>query len=161
MPASACPDTGAVVPTNLSVLLITSTPLDHIRRNGEWSFRDTLLSRRLPHPLRVYFDYRGRRKLPPPAVPNVTWVNLTAVQPWAQAVVDVGSPAKAALQLAYRNASASACFVGLGSGHAATCRDIFTVLKVAALYDAVLRPSPPDAVLWLDSLPRWGSIPQL
>ena len=84
MPASACPDTGAIVPTNLSVLLITSTPLDHIRRNGEWSFRDTLLSRRLPHPLRVYFDYRGRRTLPPPSVPNVTWVNLTAVQPWAQ-----------------------------------------------------------------------------
>ena len=125
-------------------LAITSTPLEHLQRFSVSTFELTLLwsERPLQLPLRIYYD--GSRESPP-ARPGVTWVNLTAAQPWAYAVL-TRAKSTSALRQAYSQGRLQ-CVVPMGTR---LCRDIFTVLKVAALFDAVQRVPTPSALLWLD-----------
>ena len=129
---------------------ITSSPLGHLLRKRFTGFTDTLLweKRPLPLPLRIYIDggsgSAAAELARSVAGRNVSFINLEEVQPWAPAVLARGWAKDSPLQRAYTRETLE-CLVW----HGARCRDIVTVLKVGALYDAVMR-SPFASILWLD-----------
>ena len=132
----------------------TSAPIGHVLRLRQNDFRDTLLwgERPLHLALEIYYDgateqsLAGLRQLDVAAnwTKNVSWIDLARWQPWALQAVADGLPKDSVLQRASRRKSLE-CLVW-NNGR---CRDVMTVLKVGALYDAALRRSL-ESVLWLD-----------
>ena len=107
--------------------------------------------RPLQLPLRAYHDGEGQ----PPPLSNVIWVSLAESQPWAITLLETATrDGSRQLQEEY-NASSKAggldCLVWVEFGRGGKlCKDVFTVLKVAALYDAVVQQPTSVHVLWLD-----------
>ena len=104
----------------------------------------------------AYFD--GDDGVRPPRRDNVTWVNISHVQPWAAAYIEANFSSKDAsetsrTQQAYRTGRFQPCVVPVPKSDDSKplCRDTQTILKVAAMYDAVMRPIARRHVVWLDS----------
>jgi len=139
----------------MDALAITSIPLPHLKLMVAQDYAHSILDPRRPLaiPLRVYYDGEGRR----PLFTNVSWVSLAEVQPWALTVLNQGTAPRSPLQRRYDGGVSAAggleCLVELEVGAMRLCKDIYTVLKVAAIYDAVHRPVS-QHVLWLD-LDTW------
>lgn len=106
----------------------------------------------------AYFD--GDDGVSPPQRDNVTWVNISHVQPWAAAYIKANLSSRDAsvaspTQQAYRSGVFQPCVVPVrqknNSKAGNLCRDPQTILKVAAMFDAVMRPIARRHILWLDS----------
>lgn len=150
-------------------LAVTSVFLPHLHRAawGGTPYASTLFSRTLPLPLRAYYDGVQHPRDSGPNFPNITWVRLDAVQPWATAFARSHSLPTSPLQLAYRRRRLKCIVVASGASatggdgaHSSTaassatearapCKDVMTVFKVASLYDAAVRRLAPF-LLWCD-----------
>ena len=151
---------------------ITSVWLPHLAALAP-DFADTVFSRPLKLPLVAYYNGVGRL----PRVDSesqVSWVNLSVVQPWAEQAAralpsawltqrewNLLPPCSGTARI--QKEGAFCCWAHTGDGLAnRACHDERTVYKVAAIYDAVLQsPSANESataasfVLWLDLDTFW------
>ena len=149
-PTGAAPD--------LHALAVTSIYLPQLR---VCQLRDgcalSLFARPLQLPLRAYYDGEGQ---PPAQTPGVTWVSLDSAVPWAGQFVAGSRGRDTPTQLAYRRKQLK-CVVRDSFNRTGVCLDVMTILKTAAIFDALLgepkRAGAEDAprplaryIVWLD-----------
>ena len=154
----------------VDALAVSSVPLRHLASYHDYHGSLLWRERPLALPLLMYYDGTGRR----PAFTNVTWIDVERAQPWSTAFIEWAWGSTSPLQQIYRAANESRripCVVwGRVTGTEASrcqgsspppqcqrCQDVFTVFKVAALYDAA-RNHPASRLLWLD-LDTWFQRP--
>ena len=164
--------------TGASWQAITSLNLPVVTLHLRARNKGFILNHPIPIPLDAYFDaFDGEGTLP--ELPNVRYVNLTEVQPWAHNYIAANMSRGSTTQQAYSiNGSSTGyrfkeCWSTApasvpmkqwptGPQKASSCRgpncrrtdgwcnDMILIFKVAAFYDAVTRTAA-RRLLWLDS----------
>lgn len=133
-------------PPSVSALAITSIHLPHLQLMLSDPIRaaSCVLGHRVLQPLRVYFDGNGVL----PVIPNVTWVNLSIIAPWAAQYAVEQSDWISPVQRAYR-AMELYCNVAKDFFRTGRCKDVYTIFKVAAIHHAVTTRAA-RWIIWLD-----------
>ena len=150
------PSQSALPSSTPFAMIVTSVYLPHLLKRRSNGFALTLFSRaRLnafgasgvlpPYTLRVraYFDGPGT---PPPELDQVQWVPLELTQPWSVNFVQSSLRKNSTVASLYRSRRYT-CIQP--SPDFASCNDVYTAYKVAAIYDAIAR-AVAHYVIWLD-----------
>ena len=124
---------------------ITSVHLPHVQLMMTLRSTSFLLAHSLPMPLTAYYEGHGSL----PELANVTWNNLSLVQPWAQQYAEAHLKHSSPIQRSYRSGQMK-CVTGVIMRATGLCKDVLTVYKIAAIHDAVLERRSTSLILWLD-----------
>lgn len=135
-----------------SAVAVTSIHLPHLNLMMTAQSSNFLLSHPLPLQLYAYYDGNGRYdgKASPPRLDAVTWIDLAEAQPWATRFAEEHMRHNSSVQRAYRNNHLK-CVVGGIMRVTGLCKDVLTVLKVAAIFDACVVRRVKRWIIWVDS----------
>ena len=145
----------ATAPSGSFASAVTSVHLQHMRlvlmdeekpRRKRLPPPNFLLAHPLPLPLYAYFDGAGEL----PMLQNVTWVNLSTAQPWAESYVHEHMRHGSTVQNGYKDGRMK-CVTGRYFAQHGLCKDVLTIFKVAALFDAGVVRRWSTHLLWLDT----------
>lgn len=139
------------MPETVPFMLITSLYLPHLQQmlSSHATAQHFILGHPVPYLMLSYYDGPGNC----PQIANVTWIELLRAQPWAATLAAHASSKDSLIQQGYgkgRSHGGLQCIVGQIFKRTGFCKDVYTVYKVAAIYDAVVRHMA-DYLVWVDA----------
>ena len=112
----------------------------------ELQSQNFLLSHPLPLPLYAYYDGHGKLA----NISNVSWIDLVAAQPRVADYVTQNLLSTSSIQQDYASGRLK-CVTRTIMNRTGVCKDVLTLFKVAAIYDAAVEKRLASKLIWVDS----------